>query len=289
MLTGSDQTAAVPRLVDMAPRAFSLGAADVRSAEMSRLSRCGISTICVSVAGAGSSVQDAILAIARERRSVRGGPGITETSDTVGRAGADGAPGIVLSFGGMEPVGPNLDLVDAYACLGVRVMRLSAGTQNAAMSGSDDPGGGLTTAGRELVQRLNRAGMLIDLSGAGAGAAREVIEASDAPVIFSCGPQHGGNLPRQGPAAELARACADREGVIGVGVPGAGGTDDLFARIDALVYLVGPDHVGIGLGTSDGVDAGDLAVRMRSAGYSDAAVDGIMGGNWKRAIGEVWR
>jgi membrane dipeptidase len=153
----------------------------------------------------------------------------------------------------------------------------------------------------------------------------EAMEASAAPVIFShsnarklC--DHERNI-----RDDQIKACAATGGVIGVtGVgrflgPGGPTVEHLVEHIDHMVSLVGPEHVGIGMDTVfRNEDYSDLLARHRDywperqyregaggfvppeafprvtqalldRGYPEAAVRGILGGNFLRIAGQVWK
>ena len=90
-----------------------------------------------------------------------------------------------------------------------------------------------------------------------------------------------------------ARAAIDRE------VPPQRATFDMF--MNSLLHclkLVGPDHVGLGAdwdggggvaGMEDVSDLPKITARLRQAGYSEADLRKIMGGNLLRVLGQVER
>ncbi|MEO5819942.1 MAG: dipeptidase [Vicinamibacteraceae bacterium] len=96
----------------------------------------------------------------------------------------------IASFLGMEngqPLENSLGALRAYYALGVRYLTLTHGKNNDwADSATDTPAhGGLTPFGREVVREMNRLGMLVDISHVSPDVMRQVLEVSEAPVIFS--------------------------------------------------------------------------------------------------------
>ena len=98
--------------------------------------------------------------------------------------------GKIASFLGMEngqAIENSLGALRAYYALGIRYMTLTHGKNNDwADSATDTPAhGGLTPFGREVVREMNRLGMLVDISHVSPDVMRQVLDVSEAPVIFS--------------------------------------------------------------------------------------------------------
>jgi membrane dipeptidase len=98
--------------------------------------------------------------------------------------------GKIASFLGMEngqAIENSLGALRAYYDLGVRYMTLTHGKNTDwADSATDTPAhGGLTPFGREVVREMNRLGMLVDISHVSPDVMRQVLDVSEAPVIFS--------------------------------------------------------------------------------------------------------
>jgi len=98
--------------------------------------------------------------------------------------------GKIASFLGMEngqALENSLGALRAYYDLGVRYMTLTHGRNTDwADSATDTPAhGGLTPFGREVVREMNRLGMLVDISHVSPQVMGQVLDISEAPVIFS--------------------------------------------------------------------------------------------------------
>jgi membrane dipeptidase len=98
--------------------------------------------------------------------------------------------GKIASFLGMEngqALENSLGALRAYYELGVRYMTLTHGRNTDwADSATDTPAhGGLTPFGREVVREMNRLGMLVDISHVSPQVMGQVLDLSEAPVIFS--------------------------------------------------------------------------------------------------------
>ena len=139
-------------------------------------------------------------------------------ADDVDRARQQGK---IASFLGMEngqAIENSLGSLRAYFALGVRYMTLTHGKNNDwADSATDTPAhGGLTPFGREVVREMNRLGMLVDISHVSPDVMRQVLEVSEAPVIFSHSSARAvTDHPRNVPDEVLAR-MAKNGGVVNV-------------------------------------------------------------------------
>lgn len=96
----------------------------------------------------------------------------------------------IASFLGMEngqALENSLGALRAFYALGVRYMTLTHGKNTDWADSATDTArhSGLTAFGREVVREMNRLGMLVDISHVSPDVMRQVLDVSDAPVIFS--------------------------------------------------------------------------------------------------------
>src|SRR5262245_13021529 len=127
--------------------------------------------------------------------------------------------GKIASLLGMEngrALENSLGPLRAYYELGVRYMTLTHGRDTDwADSATDEPKlGGLAPFGREVVREMNRLGMLVDISHVSPATMRQVLEVTEAPVIFSHSSaravtDHPRNVPD-----DVLRALARNGGVV---------------------------------------------------------------------------
>ncbi|HEX8644875.1 MAG TPA: membrane dipeptidase [Allosphingosinicella sp.] len=166
---------------------------------------------------------------------------------------AAGKVGIVYNFQDTTPLEADAANVDTFATLGVRCIQLTYNKRNLAGDGClERSNAGLSEFGREVVARINRARVLLDLSHAGQRTQAEGIAASSAPPsITHSGCRAVTDHPRNTFDAEM-RALADKGGVFGVylmpflKLPGQPQREDLLRHLDHAVNVCGEDHVGIG-------------------------------------------
>ncbi|GAA5235499.1 peptidase M19 [Verticiella sediminum] len=180
--------------------------------------------------------------------------------DDIHRAKREKKLGIILGWQNTSGIDDNLDFIELYAELGIRVIQLTYNTQNLVGSGCyESQDSGLTDFGRDVVGELNRQGILIDLSHVAERGANQACEWSTKPVAYThCCPASLKAHPRNKSDAALKKV-ADRGGYIGCTIfppflpKGTASTiDDFVDVIDYMINLVGEEHVGIGTDMSQG-------------------------------------
>ena len=170
-------------------------------------------------------------------------------------AKAAGRTGVLLHFQGTDPLEEELDFIDVFKALGVGVMQLAYNKRNRVGDGCEEPSdAGLSRFGLKVVERMNKARVIIDCSHTGVRTAMQAIEASAAPVILSHANARAVHGSARNAPDELLVAVAKTGGVIGVcGYPGFVAAkarptiDDFIAHMTYLIDLVGVDHVGLGI------------------------------------------
>ncbi len=168
---------------------------------------------------------------------------------------ATGRIALVLAFEGMEPVAHDVDLIDSFWRLGVRMASLTWNrrTMFADGLGESATGAGLTTLGRAAIERMETLGMIVDVSHLSDAGFDHVAEVATKPFVAShssCRAVHG--HPRNLTDDMLRTivgtggfACLNAYGGF-VGHDGPS-VDDYLDHIAHAVEIVGADHVGLGL------------------------------------------
>ncbi|MDJ0956877.1 MAG: membrane dipeptidase [Arenicellales bacterium] len=206
--------------------------------------------------------------------------------DEIESAKVEGKMAITFDIEGMNALNGQPEMVQHYYGLGVRQMVVAYNRNNLMGSGCHDEDIGLTRLGRQVIEEMNRVGMVIDCSHTGYRTTMDVMEYSDHPVIFShSNPRslvdHGRNI-----TDEQIRACADTGGVVGItGVNLFLGEEEPSPRTIArhvayVAELTSPENVGVCLdfdpeleeknrrGVIDGLlEEGDGTYWPRGAGY----------------------
>ncbi len=169
------------------------------------------------------------------------------------RAKRDGKLGLIYGFQESSPIGEDLDRIDTFHDLGVRVIQLTHNKRNLVGDGCMEPGNaGLSAFGLKVIERLNARRVVVDLAHAGVRTMSEAIAAAKAPMLAShTGCKALADLPRNSTDENL-KALADKGGVAGMvfwpylsrgAQPMAA---DLIAHIEHAIKVCGEDHVGLG-------------------------------------------
>jgi membrane dipeptidase len=195
--------------------------------------------------------------------------------------------------------------LDVYEAWGLRVVGLTHAGANRLADGNAVPRpGGLRPAGRQLVAELAQRGWAIDVAHLAEPGFRELLDLYPGPLLCShTGLRRFCDRPRNLDEGQIA-ALLNRDGVVGLAlapellVPaGPADLEEVFRQLDWLVQRYGAEGVALGsdLGGFDGECAGledhgrfgRLARRLARAGYPEASVARIMGGNWRQFYGRL--
>lgn len=190
------------------------------------------------------------------------------------RARQESKVGIVLGFQNTSAIEDRISYLQLFKDLGVGIMQLTYNTQNLSGSGCyETHDGGLSHFGREVIEEMNRVGILCDLSHVGPRTSEDVIRHSSKPVAFThCLPAALKDHPRN-KSDTLLRLIADRGGFVGVTMypwflsrGNESTVDDYVEAIEYVVSLVGDERVGIGTDFTQGHDQSFLEWLARDKG-----------------------
>lgn len=202
----------------------------------------------------------------------------------------------VLATEGLHPLEGKLENVERLFEAGFRIAGLTHFFDNeVGGSAHGIAKGGLTPFGRQVVVQLQARGMLIDLAHASRPLIDDVLALAQRPVLVShTGVEGTCPGPRNLSDAHLRRIAATG-GVVGIGYwDGAVCDPSVPSIVKAIRYaanLIGVDHVALGSdfngATSTPFDVTGLAQLtegLLQAGFSQADVRAIMGGNVQRLL-----
>jgi len=226
---------------------------------LQRFRAAGVDHVSLTAA-AGSDDHTTALArlgfLNRELRDMADWVRIAADPAAVRRARQDGVMSVSFHFQSATPFTADLDLVDAFRSAGVFRSILAYNEGNAFADGCHEPrNGGLTALGRRLLERMDAAGMRVDVSHCGERTSLEAFDAplSRAPVFSHSNARALYDHERNITDAQI-RACAARGGYIGVnGVGmflGAEGLDlprTMAEHLAHIAAIAGADRVGLGL------------------------------------------
>jgi len=176
------------------------------------------------------------------------------------RAKALGKVGIILGWQNTSGIEDRLDLLEIYKDAGVSVIQLTYNTQNLVGSGCwEDRDGGLSGFGREVIDEMNRLGMLVDLSHVGPVTSSEAIAYSKRPCAYTHVAPRGAFDNARNKTDEQLREIIDRGGFVGVATyppfmkTGANTTlDDCVELFEYMINVCGEANVGIGTDSTQG-------------------------------------
>jgi membrane dipeptidase len=284
--------------------------------ELPLLEAGGVTALCASV-----YVPDDDLARAQEfglrmvaalHRAIDSNPErclLIQSVADIHRAKAEGKVGYILTMEGMEPIGRQLDLIDIYARLGLKMTTLTHSRRNALADGTQRgiTMGGLTYLGRDALKRLAEFGIVVDLAHISDASFWDIIEAVDGPLLLShtslltVDPLYRAAFDHVFPTYGMtkAQAIAAKGGLIGVVFWSQPNSETLVDELDALIAQIGSDHAGIGTDfygfrqaprdLQDSSELPRLTEAMVERGYDDETILKILGGNYLRIFEQVWR
>ena len=191
------------------------------------------------------------------------------------------------------------------------------------------PDEGLSPFGVEMVGRMNQVGIAVDLSHCGDRTTLDTIAASRKPAVVSHANCRALNPHPRCKTDEEIKKLAAQGGVMGISsvrmfvkMSGPATIENVLDHFDHVAKLVGVEYVGVGSDIDlDGYDklppvlhrrmlSGykenapeygdipglnhpqrmfDLTEGLIRRGYSDAQVEAMIGGNWRRCLAEIWR
>ena len=226
---------------------------------------------------------------------------------------------ILLGMENGSPIQKSLSLLRLFYKMGVRYMTLTHNADNeiADSAAEGKRWGGLSPFGIEVVEEMNRLGMIIDVAHASDLTFNDIIKYSKSPVVstHSCCralASHPRNM-----TDDMIKLMADKGGVIQINFypvflsdsfardystrgelafpkPTA---EDVVRHIDHAVNVAGVEHVGIGT-DFDGIEVTPYGLENISKlplvfdllikkGYSEDQIEKIAGNNFLRVFNEV--
>ncbi len=175
--------------------------------------------------------------------------------DDLHKAKKEGKLGIIFHFQGTTPFENDINTVELFYRMGVRVVQLSYNDKDLVGCGcAVETDTGLTKFGGEVISEMNRLGIVIDCAHTGFKTSLDAISASQSPVIISHGNAKSVCNNDRNCEDELIRAIAKNGGVIGFnGFPGFVSKKnkptlgDLLDHVDHMVKIAGVEHVCVGM------------------------------------------
>ena len=248
-----------------------------------------------------------------------------------------GRTAIFFGFQNPSPIEDDIGLVEILHRLGARFMQLSYNNQSLLATGcyeAEDPG--LTRMGREVIEEMNRVGMVVDMSHSADRSTIEAAEISARPIaITHANPAEWAPALRNKSDAVL-RAVTQKGGMLGFSLYPHHLKDKSDCRLQDFCEMIartaekyGAEHLGIGTDLcqdqpdsvvewmrsgrwtkkidygegsaaapgfppmptwfQDNRDFDTIEGGLRTVGFNEREVAGIMGANWYRFYSESFR
>jgi membrane dipeptidase len=227
----------------------------------------------------------------------------------------DGPPVAVLHLEGAEAIDPELEALETWYAAGLRSLGPVWSRANAFGFGvpfispsSPDTGPGLTAAGRALARRCSELGILIDVSHLNEAGFWDLAQLELGPIVASHSAVHSLCPGSRNLIDSQLDAIGSTNGLVGIvfACPflRADFADDPDTPISLIAeharYVaerIGVEHVALGSdfdGATIPAAVGDAAGMprvldaLRDAGFTEAEIDAIAWGNWRRVLGAWW-
>ncbi len=230
---------------------------------------------------------------------------IAHTPDDLYRLKREGKRAIMLGIENGYAIGHDLSLVEHFRNRGIVYMTLCHNGDNDICDSArgNHEHGGVSEFGAQVIQEMNRVGMMVDLSHGGEKSFWDALELSRTPIVCShssckalC--DHPRNLTDQQMAA-----LAQHGGVMQVTLyegflrrDGQASILDAIEHINHAVSIMGIEHVGIGTdfdgdggvpGVASASEVINLTRRLLRERYSEADLRLLWGENFLRVMREV--
>ncbi|RKX79141.1 MAG: peptidase M19, partial [Spirochaetes bacterium] len=164
-----------------------------------------------------------------------------------------GRTGFIMGFQDTAPLEGKLYTLRLFQKLGIRVIQLTYNTTNLVGSGFMTKDEGITSFGQEVIEEMNRLGILIDISHCGEKTSAMAVEISVKPLaVTHANPYSFCPHPRN-KSDSVLKAVAKKGGVVGINAfpamlktSGQASLEDYLNAIDYTVNLIGIDHTALG-------------------------------------------
>jgi len=245
---------------------------------------------------------------------------IAATPTEIRAAKAEARLSISFHFQTATPFAGDLDLVEGWRAAGLQRAILAYNEANLFADGChEERNAGLSALGRQLVRRMEAAGLVVDLSHCGERSSLEALEIGlDRPAIFSHSNARALFEHERNITDAQIRACATAGGYIGIngvgmflGVAGPKIPAAMARHAAHVAEIAGAERVGLGLdfmyleGSDYGFyhaaahrwprgyppppwdfvqpeQLGDIVAALEAVGFAPGEVRGILGENYLR-------
>ena len=223
------------------------------------------------------------------------------------RLKSEGKKAVMMGIENGYAIGNDVKNVELFRKRGVVYMTLCHNGNNQLCGSAryNEEGLGVNTFGEQVIQEMNRVGMMVDISHAGERTFYDALDISTKPIVASHSSARAlCNHPRNLYDEQL-KALAQKGGVAQVTLysgflkeEGAATILDAIAHLNHMVNVMGIEHVGIGtdfdgdggiIGCASASELINFTRQLLKQRYSEADIRRIWGGNFLRVMEEVQR
>ena len=223
------------------------------------------------------------------------------------RLKSEGKKAVMMGIENGYAIGNDVKNVERFRKRGVVYMTLCHNGNNQLCGSAryNEAGLGVNTFGEQVIQEMNRVGMMVDISHAGERTFYDALDISTKPIVASHSSARAlCNHPRNLYDEQL-KALAQKGGVAQVTLysgflkeEGAATILDAIAHLNHMVDVMGIEHVGIGtdfdgdggiIGCASASELINFTRQLLKQRYSEADIRRIWGGNFLRVMEEVQR
>jgi len=211
--------------------------------------------------------------------------------------------GIILHIEGGDCISDLKDLLDLYN-FGVRSMGIAFDIDNS-LVGSLNSSRGLSRLGKKIINKMNKLGIIIDVSHMNEKSFWEVFKISKNPFVATHSNVFKISKNKRNLNNRQIKALTEKGGMMGIFFSSPFLNDskkanlsDIISHIDYVIKLVGIDYIGVGSdfggilsGTPKGM--GDISKLpkimdgLEKKGYLKKDIEKIMGNNWIQVIKKI--
>ena len=177
-----------------------------------------------------------------------------KTTEDIMNAKNNNKVAFIYGFQNSAPIANDIFLVEKFFNKGLRFMQLTYNNQTPLAGGCFEPkDSGVSRFGQEVIEEMNRLGMIVDLSHAGKISCLDAIKISSKPVAISHANPTFFHPSLRNIDNEVLIKLINKNGFIGLSLYpyhlknlGDCKIDDFCSMIKKLINLIGSDNIGIG-------------------------------------------
>jgi membrane dipeptidase len=177
-----------------------------------------------------------------------------KTGEDVRLARETNRTAIFYGFQNPSPMEDDIRLVEILHTLGVRFMQLTYNNQSLLGTGCyESRDTGITRMGKEVIEEMNRVGLVVDMSHSAEQSTLEAIEISSRPIVVSHADPGFWEPALRNKSDAILKGLGETGGMLGFSMyphhlKGKGGCtlQDFCEMIAATAELMGVDHIGLG-------------------------------------------